>query len=185
MLDVAVAYNRFRFLGDEFLTWLWFMIDTRQDELQQFDPDLTALEIGNRIDLENRRDEKIERVTIKGDDADLKEGYLALRKGALVTNLNLVLRSASEQWQFNIKGESLNVSALRTPDAAPKESEEDVEGLILEKIYLHERITQFLEKAFCHFVQLRTSDKWDGSTVARIHRWLSLPEHALKESPQL
>ena len=27
MLDVAVAYNRFKFLGEEFLTWLWFVID--------------------------------------------------------------------------------------------------------------------------------------------------------------
>ena len=116
MLDVAVAYNRYRFLGNEFLTWLWFIIDTRQNELQAFDPELLALEIGNRIDLENRRDDKTERITIKGEHADLKEGYLALKKGALVTDLNLVFRSAELQWQFNIKGESLNISSLRTPD---------------------------------------------------------------------
>lgn len=175
MLDVAVAYNRYRFLGNEFMTWLWFMIDTRQDQLKEFDPDLTALEIGNRIDLENRRDEKIERITIKGDDADLKEGYLAMRKGALVTDLNLVLRSADFQWQFNIKGESLNISALRTPDAAPPETEEDVEAAALEKIYLHERITQFLENAFHRFVNLRTSDQWNSAITGEIRQWLSSP----------
>ena len=90
MLDVAVAYNRYRFLGNEFMTWLWFMIDTRQDQLSKFADGLTALEVGNRIDLENRQDEKVERVTIRGDDADLKEGYLALKKGALVTDINLI-----------------------------------------------------------------------------------------------
>ena len=173
MLDVAVAYNRYRFLGNEFLTWLWFMIDTGQDELKNSDAELTALEIGNRIDLENRRDEKIERITIKGDDADLKEGYLALKKGALATDLNLVFRSAGHQWQFNLKGESLNISALRIPETGGAESEEDIEGLVLEKIYLHERIIRFVESAFRHFVHLRTSDKWEGTVTAGIHRWLS------------
>ena len=175
MLDVAVAYNRYRFLGNEFLTWLWFMIDTQQGQLKAFEPDLTGLEIGSRIDLENRRDEKLERITIKGDDADLKEGYLALRKGALVTDLNLVLRSADFQWQFNLKGESLNISALKTPDTAAVENPEDNEGAILEKIFLHERITKFLETAFRHFVHLRTSDKWNNATVAQIRQWLSSP----------
>jgi len=173
MLDVAVAYNRYRFLGNEFLTWLWFMVDTRQGKLKNFDPDLTALEIGNRIDLENRRDEKIERITIKGDDADLKEGYLALKKGALVSGLNLVFRSESNQWQFSLKGESLNISALRTPETVSPENEGDAEGVVLEKIYLHEQIARFIEAAFHHFVQLRTSDNWSGSTVVKIHRWLS------------
>lgn len=173
MLDVAVAYNRYRFLGNEFMTWLWFMIDTRQGQLKEFDPDLTALEIGNRIDLENRRDENVERITIKGDDADLKEGYLAMRKGALVTDLNLVLRSENFHWQFNIKGESLNISALRTPDTAPPENQEDTEAVALEKIYLHERITQFLEKAFDRFVTLRTSDQWNRSIIGEIRQWLS------------
>ena len=175
MLDVAVAYNRYRFLGNEFLTWLWIMIDTRQEQLKKFDPDLTALEIGNRIDLENRRDEKVERITIKGEDADLKEGYLSLRKGALVTDLNLVLRVEPFQWQFNLKGESLNMSALRTPDTAQLENEEDAEAAVLEKIALHERITLFLEKAFHRFVQLRTSDQWNSSIAGEIHQWLSLP----------
>jgi len=55
MLDVAVAYNRFKFLGDEFLTWLWFIIENDPKYLKKFSPDLLSLEIGNRIVLENRR----------------------------------------------------------------------------------------------------------------------------------
>jgi len=117
----------------------------------------------------------VERITIKGDDADLKEGYLALRKGALVTDLNLVFRSANFRWQFNIKGESLNISALKTPETAPPENEEDTEAVALEKISLHEQITKLLETAFRRFVHLRTTETWNGATVAQIHQWLSSP----------
>ena len=53
MLDVAVAYNRYKFLGEEFLTWIWYVIEKNQNLLKSFDPDFVALEIGNRIVLEN------------------------------------------------------------------------------------------------------------------------------------
>ena len=85
MLDVAVAYNRYQFLGEEFLTWLWYVIEKDQNLIKNFDNDFVALEIGNRIVFENRRKESGERITIKGDGASLEEGILTLKKGALVT----------------------------------------------------------------------------------------------------
>lgn len=30
MLDVSVSYDRYKFLGYEFLTWLWFLIEKDQ-----------------------------------------------------------------------------------------------------------------------------------------------------------
>ena len=54
MLDIAVAYNRFKFLGDEFLTWLWFVIEQDPSVLRNADPDLKSFEIGNRIVLEKK-----------------------------------------------------------------------------------------------------------------------------------
>ena len=67
MLDIAVAYNRFKFLGDEFLTWLWFIIEQDPAVLRSADPDLTSFEIGNRIVLEKKRKKTSERITIKGE----------------------------------------------------------------------------------------------------------------------
>ena len=52
------------------------------------------LEIGNRVVLVNQIDEDaLETVTIKGDQAWLEEGLLALQKGAVVTEINLVMRA--------------------------------------------------------------------------------------------
>ena len=51
MLDVSVAYNRYQFLGEEFLTWLWFVIEKNQNLINNFDPDFVALEVGNRVVL--------------------------------------------------------------------------------------------------------------------------------------
>jgi hypothetical protein len=172
MLDIAVAYRRYQFLGEEFLTWLWFIIETDQDLIKNFEKEFIALEVGNRIVFENRRKETAERITIKGDGASLEEGMVALKKGALVTELNLVYKSSELRWQFTLKGESLNISSLSIPSIGSAESEEDVEGIALEKIFLFEKILQVLENLFSYFAKLRVSDSWQGKEVSRIRKWI-------------
>ena len=172
MLDVAVAYNRFKFLGEEFLTWLWFVIEQDPSILKKLDPELTAFEIGNRIVLEKRNKEAIERITIKGEEADLDEAMLALKKGAVVAEFNLIYRSAQQKWQFTLKGESLNLSSLKTPQTAPPESRDDLEAAVLEKIFLYDKILQFLEKLYKYFIKLRISSSWQGREMALIKKWI-------------
>jgi len=172
MLDVAVAYNRYQFLGEEFLTWLWYVIEKDQNLIKNFDKDFVALEIGNRIVFENRRKESGEHITIKGDGASLEEGILTLKKGALVTELNVVYKSAELTWQFTLKGESLNVSSLNIPNTGLPESDEDLEGFVLEKIFLYDKILKLLENIFIYFVKLRLSNRWQNKMIPEIKKWI-------------
>ena len=172
MLDVAVAYNRYQFLGEEFLTWLWYVIEKDQNLIKNFDKDFVALEIGNRIVFENRRRESGERVTIKGDGASLEEGILTLKKGALVSELNVVFKSAELTWQFTLKGESLNLSSFNLPSTGMPESDEDIEGFVLEKIFLYDKILKILENIFIHFSKLRLSNRWQTKMVPEIRNWI-------------
>ena len=172
MLDVAVAYNRYQFLGEEFLTWLWYVIEKDQNLIKNFDKDFVALEIGNRIVFENRRRESGERITIKGDGASLEEGILTLKKGALVSELNVVFKSAELTWQFTLKGESLNLSSFNLPNTGMPESNEDIEGFVLEKIFFYDKILKILENIFIHFVKLRLSNRWQNKIVSEIRNWI-------------
>jgi len=171
MLDVAVSYNRFRFLGHEFLTWLWFAMETRPEELRQADRELVRLEVGNRIVLENTRNDTVESITIQGDQAGLEEGRLALRKGGLVTELNLVYKAGEHEWRFGIKGESLHLSSLKTPQTGPLENAEDLEGAVLEKIFLYEKALALIQHLYGQFMLLRLSEKWQKEIVPQIKRW--------------
>lgn len=173
MLDIAVAYNRFKFLGDEFLTWLWFVIEHEPAILKNADPDLTSFEIGNRMVLEKKHKKAVERITIKGEDADLKEARVALQNGALVAELNLIYRSAQQKWQFTLKGESLNLSSLKTPKIAPPDGPDEMEARVLEKIFLYDKILQFLEKLYKTFIKSRTSNRWQNREISLIKKWLN------------
>ena len=173
MLDIAVAYNRYKFLGNEFLTWLWFMIETDQNRLRRYDPLLVSLNIGSRLVLENTRNNAKETITIKGEDANLEEGLLALKKGAVVTEIHLSYKAGAQHWQFSLKGESLNISNLKLPETGPVETTEDLEGTVIEKTYLAETVIGLVNNLFSHFIKLRVSNKWRNQTVSRIRKWAS------------
>ena len=173
MLDIAVAYNRFKFLGDEFLTWLWFVIEQDPTVIRKADPDINSFEIGNRIVLEKKQKEAFERITIKGEDAGLEEAKVALQNGAMVAELNLIYRSGQQKWQFTLKGESLNLSSLKTPKIAAPEKPEEVEGSVLEKIFLYDKILQFLGKLYKSFIKLRLSSRWQSHEIVLIKKWFN------------
>jgi len=172
MLDVSVSYNRYKFIGYEFLTWLWYVIENEKDALSDSESPGSQVEIGNRIVLQNHLTHTVETITIKGDDAGLEEGYLALQKGAVVTEINLVYKSDELTWRFCIKGESLGISNLKTPDTAPIETPDDAEGAILEKGYLYEKLFAFLDKTFDRFIRLRISESWLNNVVPNIGKWI-------------
>jgi hypothetical protein len=172
MIDVAIAYNRYKFLGEEFLTWLWYVIENDQFLIKNFDRNFVGLEIGDRIVFENRRKESPERITIKGEEAGLEEGILALKNGALVTELNMIYRSAELVWQFTLKGESLNISSLNIPKTDLPDSDEDIEGFVLEKLFLYDKSLQLVKNLFAHFVKLRISNKWLNKEVSSIRKWI-------------
>jgi hypothetical protein len=173
MLDIAVAYNRFKFLGDEFLTWLWFVVEQDPAVIRKADPDISTFEIGNRIVLVKKHKEASERITIKGEDAGLEEAKVALQNGALVAEINLIYRSGQQKWQFTLKGESLNLSSLKTPNVAAPESSEEVEGSVLEKIFLYDKILHFLEKLYKNFIKLRVSSRWQSHEIYLIKKWFN------------
>ena len=173
MLDVSVAYNRYKFLGNEFLTWLWFITETDQDRLRQFNPNLVSLTVGSRMVFENIRTNTKETITIKGDEANMEEGLLALRKGAAVAEMHLSYKAGTQNWQFSLKGESLNISTLKLPETGHMETPDDLEGVVLEKIYLVEKIVLLVNNLFSHFVKLRVSDDWNTKTIPHLRKWVA------------
>lgn len=170
-MDIAIAYNRYKFLGNEFLTWLWFVIETDPKQLHRLDADLVSITIGNRMVLENTRSNAKETITIKGDNAGMEEGRLAVKKGAVVAEIHLSYKTGAQHFEFNLKGESLNISNLKLPETGPVETPEDLEGVVLEKIFLIEKVVGMVNRLFAHFIHLRLSNTWDRQTTSKIRKW--------------
>lgn len=176
MMDIAYALKRFDFLGKEFLTWLWYAVENQPDTLRRIDPEMAALEIGNRLVLHNKNQQSTETVTIRGDSAGMEEGMLALRKGALVAEMSLIYRSGNESWHFSIKGETLDPSSVKTPKTGRVETSEDIEGAAIEKYHLYRRVTDLVQSLFSHFLEQRLDPRWQSAVLPAIQVWISTKE---------
>jgi hypothetical protein len=53
------------------------------------------------------------------------------------------------------------------------ESAEDVEGAVLEKIYLYEKAVNLTNYVFQQFIKSRVSPEWETSVVKNISKWIS------------
>lgn len=175
MLDIATAYNKYQFLGNDFLTWIWFLIETDQKISSLLDlKDTVTLEVGNSIVLENKLGDKSkEKISIKGDQAGLEEGATALKKGAFVTQINLICKINEDEYKFTIKGESLNLSGLKPPKTDLSKSDDEIEGLVLEKAFFCFKIYEVIDTLFLKYLEQRTSDDQDHKGLQGIASWIS------------
>ncbi len=177
MLDIAAAYNRYQFLGNEFLTWIWYLIETNQNTIQ--DDFFASLEIGHTIVLENNLgDNSKEKITIKGDQAGLEEGRTALRKGAQVTQIHLkcIMNNQNtdedESYEFTLKGESFHLTGLKTPKTSSNNEEDETEAAILEKAFLLEKVIKVIDTLFIRFVEKKISEEWKTNEIQQIRNWI-------------
>ncbi len=173
MLDVAIAYNRYKFLGHEFLTWLWYLIENDRKSLTNEKNEIISLNIGNKVVFDNKTDNNTENIVIKGDDPGLEEGIIALKKGGFVTEIDFLFQEGEFQWKFIVKGESFSLNSLKAPETGNIEKKDDIEGALLEKIYLFEKPLLLIEALYKKFIKIRLSPKWNTEVVPLIKTWIS------------
>ncbi len=174
MLDIATAYNKYKFLGNDYLTWIWFLIETDQNISSLINSkNAVTLEVGNSIVLENKLGDKSkEKITIKGDQAGLEEGTTALKKGAWVTQINLICKINEDEFKFSIKGESLNITGFKPPKTELSKKEDEIEGLVLEKSFFCFQIFEVLDTLFLNYLEQRISDDWNSKGLQDIKNWI-------------
>jgi len=174
MLDIATAYNKYKFLGNDYLTWIWFLIENNHNISSVINSkDIITLEVGNSIVLENKLGDKSkEKITIKGDQAGLEEGTTALKKGAFVTQINLICKINEDEYKFTIKGESFNITGLKTPKTEISNNEDEIEGLVLEKAFLGFKIFKVIDTLFLKYIEQRTSDEWNHKGLQDLKNWI-------------
>jgi len=173
MLDLSVAYHRYRFVGHEFLTWLWFVFENDPNQIALEAYPGFSVKIGNRVVLENTAHQAIETLIIKGEDVGLEEAMLSLKKGAMISEINLVLSTDRQQMQFTVKGEGLTISGMKLLENVEMEDELDREGFLLDRISTCEIVMNWLFGVFRIFLKIRLSENWDRRIVVDMRKWIA------------
>ncbi|MFU8804980.1 MAG: hypothetical protein ACNA8W_14300 [Bradymonadaceae bacterium] len=177
-MDLIDLIDSRRFLGSEFLMWLWFKSEC-YDGLLEIGADEGRLEVvfDDALTLEAHLAET-ERNTFKGGaPAYSPEAKTALRQGKRVARAKVRVIRDGREWVFTLKAESLDLSSIKIPAVLSREEDDK----FYERMYFVEEIEDIIAALYREFTVLRLSADWSKVILPAMQAWITTDEHATPE----
>lgn len=165
--DLAALVEQNRFVGREFLLWLWFESDVFETNLHPASGDPCALWFEKQLTLASEGEEaRIKSAT----PAAAPEAKQALRQGKLPREARVRLIVAELEFSWLMKADELAVGGLKIP--AELKSDSDKYEALYERMRLVETLEKQLEALWADFIALRLDAAWESSVVPEMKRWV-------------
>lgn len=171
-MDLNVVERENNVLGQDFLTWLWYRIESGSHMFQLSDNTFYSVNMEQRISVQGGDGEGTETATVNSPRGELTEAKTGLKTGKKVCRAQLRFQSDEDEWTVTVKAEDFAMSALKTPKIATKDEEgDDPDSKFLEKIYLIERATDMFDTMYNQFLKIRLGKDWTEES-RRIGEWI-------------
>jgi hypothetical protein len=159
--------ERFSFFGKEFLTWLWFVCETRDGriEVQGFGP--VDIEIDTKIELTAAGDHAKAAVTEELPTGST-EAHAALRVGKKLTKANFRLNLEAHGFVATLD-EHLRMSGVKLPfglDAKEATDQDQRHYVVSDRLSKLDELERLIESMFAIFVEVRTGAGWADENEA-------------------
>ncbi|HYA41868.1 MAG TPA: recombination-associated protein RdgC [Syntrophobacteraceae bacterium] len=164
------ALNDGRFLGSEFLTWVWFYIERLGGSIQAGDK-VADVHLGERMVLVLPGDRK-ERVVCTTQTNFLHEARTGLRQGKVVDEAQLFLIVGENEYLLTLDASLWALKGLKTPKQLPDYGREDPDGRLLEKMYFIEEVFSVLGALYMRFLAERLTPGWETDTLVQLRKWI-------------
>lgn len=165
------AMHEGRFLGYEFLTWLWFLTETQGGRVPLKEKAFASIALGERVVL-SRQDDGKERVICTTQAGALDEARTALRQGKMVEEAQWVVTSGDNEYVLGLDRDLWTVKGLKTPKQLPLSDEEDPDGRFLEKMFFIDEVLTVLDAAYREFLSLRLTSSWSSDVLPALKHWI-------------
>ncbi len=166
------AFFEGRFLGYEFLTWLWFLSETEGGAVRLPDGREAEIHPGDMLVL-SLPDDGNERVRCSTQAGDLHEARTALRRGKLVEEAQLFIKVGENEYALRLDTNLWALRGLRTPKQMNDPGEGDPDGRFLEKMYFLEEVFACLDTLYERFLLMRLGPEWEGKTKPLLTKWFN------------
>jgi hypothetical protein len=131
------ASDPLEFLGEEFLTWLWFRLETQGGDFDLPGNRKIGVSFDDFLAFAPRDDDETEHTLKKGTPSRSPEASTALRSGHRLRRAKIIIGQGEMLWSFVLDGPTMGIMGARLPD-----DDQDSESLDERS---HDRIRSFLE----------------------------------------
>ncbi len=155
-----------RFLGPEFLLWIWTRGELSTASVQVAGEDVDVW-LDRQIAFESPIDRN-ERVSVRGmAPADGEEAREAVRAGKLPVLSQIVLRGTSREFVCGLNAPRFGISGAKVPVVL----KEDPGEAFVDRMALCEELFQVLDGLYRVFLEARLSEVWSSGWTPAIAAW--------------
>jgi recombination associated protein RdgC len=174
-MDLVDLIQEKRFLGQEFLAWLWYKSEERGGnvELPGIGDILVVFE--KHMLLEYGEGADCEKLICRGLQTELKEARAGLALGKKPEQARIRLSRGDFEFSVTLTAATMEFRSVRLPKTAGAGDGDDpdsLDGQILERIGLFEEVINLVNELFRMFINIRSSSQWSEELV-KIRSWVN------------
>jgi len=174
-MDLVDLIQEKRFLGQEFLAWLWYKSEERGGAIAIPQTGDVLVVFEKHMLLEFGEGESSEKVICRGLQTELKEARAGLMMGKKPEQARIRLARGDYEFGVTLTAATMEFRNVRLPKTVDGTDEGDtpeaIEGRILERISLFEELSSLVNDLFRMFIRVRSSDEWSGE-LQLIRQWV-------------
>ena len=164
-MDLVNLIEKRRFVGREFLVFLWFESELFDGQIpvDGFGP--CELRLENWITLSCDK----EQARLKGVMPSAEpEAHQALRQGKLPAQARLRVTVGELEYAFAFQGDTLALAAVKIPSMVKDEADNH----FYERMYLVEELESLVAALYAKFIAIRLSAAWEQQVLPAIQAWV-------------
>lgn len=175
-MDLLDLIEEKRFLGQEFLIWLWCSSEERGGSVSLLDRSEITVIFEKHMLLECGEGAECEKLVCRGQVTELREARAGLALGKRPEQARLKIGRDEREYSFTLSAATLEFRSMKLPATAGADDGGDdragLEGQILERVSLIEEGIELINGLFRRFLLIRTSDEWPRE-LTKLRQWIS------------
>ncbi|MBY0523053.1 MAG: hypothetical protein K2R98_06625 [Gemmataceae bacterium] len=155
------------FLGNEFLLWLWYVLDAESDIIRLSDDSEVSAMLARTLVLECPRGQTGRESITSAGPAQLPEARRAIQAGKLPRKAGLTLARHDHVYELTLQAETLALTSIKFPAS----EEDDDRARLEERVTQLRHLMETVDLLYDVFGRHRTSASWTKD-LAKIQKWL-------------
>jgi recombination associated protein RdgC len=176
-MDLVDLIEEKRFIGQEFLAWLWYKSEERGGSVDLPGRGDILVVFEKHMLLEYGEGAESEKLICRGLQTELKEARTGLVLGKKPEQARIRLGSGDYEFSMTLTAATMEFRSVRLPKTAGAgdgdgDDPDSLEGQILERISLFEDGIELVNELFRMFITVRASRDWPDELV-KVRSWVN------------